>query len=60
MIWGPRLYGGYIGIKAKKMETTIEGLGLKVEGLGFRVGSYGGWRKSCITYDPQNTERIGV
>ena len=38
MIWGPRLYGGSIGITAKKMETTIEGLGLKVEGLGLGLG----------------------
>ena len=28
-------YGGYIGIMEKKMETTIYGLGLRVEGYPF-------------------------
>ena len=28
------LYWGYIGILAKKMEATLQGLGLRVKGLG--------------------------
>ena len=31
------VYWGYVGIMEKKMETTIEGLGFRIQGCTWRV-----------------------